>query len=69
MNLPKDKKLIRVTFEYEGGDIYCLDENNSKNFNDNINATVIMAIRGHKFAEVDWAKLSRSMPLSEESNF
>ena len=69
MNLPnsKDKKLVSVTFTYEGGETYTLDEKNSLNFQNNMDATSIMGIRGHIFAPVDWEKIPQNMTLNDEN--
>ncbi len=56
MNLPSSKvnKLVKVQFVYETGHVFELDEKNALNFQNNMDSTTIMAIRGHQFAPVEW---------------
>jgi hypothetical protein len=54
MRLPEDKKLVAVTFTYENGETYTLNEENSLNFQNNIKSTSVLSVRGHVFAPVDW---------------
>ena len=69
MNLPnsKDKKLVSVTFTFEDGEIYTLDEKNALNFQRNMDATSIMGIRGHIFAPVDWEKHNAKRPVNNDN--
>lgn len=54
MNLPQGTRLVRVTFEFENGVKLYLDPTNARNFQNNLSATEIMTIRGHKFLPVKW---------------
>ncbi len=55
MRLPDDKKLVHVTYIYEDGSVFTLNEENAFNFQNNIKSTSILSVRGnHYFAPVDW---------------
>jgi hypothetical protein len=60
MRLPENKKLVKVTFQYEDGSIFVTNEESSLNFQENLNATGTMALRGHNFKPVEWEITSNS---------
>lgn len=62
MNLPIDKKLVKVEFTYNDGSKYSLDELNSEKYNKNIEATGLMALRGHVFNKVEWNSECKLLP-------
>ena len=58
MELPENKKLIRVIYEYED-ESYELTDNYLKNFLDNIEDAGVLALTGRVvFKEVQWTKRS-----------
>jgi len=54
MNLPEAKDPVRIDYIYEDGTRLSLTGKDCENFLINIKATIIMALRGHKFIPVDW---------------
>ena len=55
MQLPTTKKLVKVTYHYDGGDEYFVMGEDLKSFQDNIEAASTMgAIHSMQFKKFDW---------------
>lgn len=67
--LPRDKKLVRVEYTYADGSKYYLDEQNSQNYDSNMNmAAGILATRSYlKFAPIEWQDAKENKKCEKEN--
>lgn len=60
MKIPSDKPLIRVEYTYADGSKYELVGEEVGKFTENLAATIVMALHGHKFNELNWNEVKNN---------
>ena len=58
MNLPVNKKLLKIAYHYDDGTIYYTEGIDTENYQRNMKATDFMVFTGrHQFLPIEWKKL------------